>query len=73
MSNQRYEDETYRDHQIRIYAERSDAASTWTIEIRIQAPDGTHFPAIRDNDHTYSDLGIAFATGSQIGRDVVDS
>ena len=73
MSNQRYDDETYKDYQIRIYAERVDATSAWTIEVHIQAPDGSHLPAIRDNDDSYDDLGVAFATGSQIGRDVVDS
>lgn len=73
MLNRRYEDEIYKDHQIRIYAERIDAESAWTIEIHVQAPDGTHLPSIKDNDHSYTNLAIAFTTGSQMGRNLVDS
>lgn len=72
MSEQRYNDEMYKDHAIRVLAERHDNESAWTIEIHIQKPDGSHLPPIRDNDDSYPTLDIAFATGSEIGRQVVD-
>ena len=73
MSEQRYNDEMYKDHAIRVYAERYDSASDWTMEVHIQAPDGSHLPPIRDSDHSFPTLDIAFASGSEMGRRVVDS
>jgi len=73
MSERRYNDETYRDHEIRVLAERVDAASAWTIEIHIQSPDGTHLPTICDTNRSFQDIDFAFTTGSEVGRNTVDS
>jgi hypothetical protein len=73
MSERRYNDETYKDHAIRVYAERYDDSSDWTIEVHVQAPDGSHLPPIRESDHPFPTLDIALASGSEIGRKVVDS
>ena len=73
MTEQRYDDEMYKEHAIRVYAQRHDSDSAWTIEVHIQNPDGSHLPPISDSDHSYSTLEAAFTTGSEIGRRVVDS
>jgi hypothetical protein len=73
MSERRYDDEIYKEHAIRVLAERYDSSSAWTIEVHIQVPDGSHLPTIHDNDRSYPTLEIALATGSELGRKIVDS
>lgn len=73
MSERRYDDEVYKDHAIRVYAERSNDASDWIIEVHIQAPDGAHLPPIREHDRSFPTLDAAFVWGSEIGRNIVDS
>lgn len=73
MSEKRYNDEVYKDHAIRVYAERCDDLSSWTIEVHIQTPDGSHLPPVREGDHSFPTLAIAFASGSELGRNVVDA
>ncbi|WP_154656461.1 hypothetical protein [Novilysobacter defluvii] len=73
MTERRYDDEMYKAHAIRVLAERYDSSSAWTIEVHIQAPDGSHLPTIRDSDHSYPTLETAFSAGSELGRQVVDS
>jgi hypothetical protein len=73
MTERRYDDEMYKKHAIRVLAERYDSESDWTIEVHIQAPDGSHLPTIRDSDRSYPTLEMAFATGSELGRQIVDS
>ena len=73
MSERQYDDEIYKEHAIRVLAERYDSSSAWTIEVHIEAPDGSHLPTIPDSDRSYPTLERALATGSEIGRKVVDS
>jgi hypothetical protein len=69
----RYNDEMYKGYAIRVLATRISAGAGWAIEVHIQGPDGGHLPTIRDNDRSFEQLEIAFATGSESGRAVVDS
>ncbi len=73
MGEKRSNDEMYKGHAIRVLAECHDVESAWTIEVHIQGPDGSHLPTIRDDDHSYQTLNVAFDTGSELGRRVVDS
>ncbi|ASK91087.1 hypothetical protein KWH04_00970 [Xanthomonas campestris pv. trichodesmae] len=70
--NQRFDDEEYKRHQIRVYARRVDAYSYWLIEVDVQRPDGGHYPMLSDDDHSWATLEQAFSYGRQMGRELVD-
>jgi hypothetical protein len=45
----------------------------WTIEVDVQAFTGKRYPPITAEDSSYLILGVAFATGSELGRRLIDS
>lgn len=73
MTERRMTSDEYKDHEILVFAERSDDSSSWTIEINIKTLDGSFLPPIKDSDHSFDNLEIAFATGNEIGRNLIDS
>ena len=73
MVDRRFNEEEYSGHFIRVYAESQDAGSGWTIQVDVQAPDGSHHPLMVNFEHSYPILEQAFAAGSEVGRKVVDS
>lgn len=72
MANQRFDEAEYKGHVIRVYAEQYDEESAWTITVSVQRPDGSWFPDIEDNDHSYPSENAAFATGNEMGRNLID-
>jgi hypothetical protein len=74
MLNERYDDEDYLDHKIRVYVKRYDSSSSWVIDhVDVQGPDGRPFPPLGDADHSWDTVEQALVAGSVIGRRFVDA
>jgi hypothetical protein len=71
--NHRFHEEEYADHWIRIYAQRPGDDLPWTIQVDVQAFTGKRHEPITAGDSTFLILEVAFATGSELGRQLIDT
>lgn len=69
----RYDDGEYKGHLIRVCAARPEGGRAWSIVVDVQKPDGEWFPSIVEKDHSYEILEVAFATGDEKGRQLIDA
>lgn len=68
----RSEHEEYKQHHIHVLAMQVVQGAAWVIEVHVLRPDGSWLPVVADHDNAYPSLSIAFASGSQIGQELVD-
>ncbi len=72
MTERDYLTESYKRYQIKVFVERFDKTSAWTVKVQVTDPDGADYPSFDDADNSFTQKDIAFASGLNDAHKMID-